>query len=278
MMQSQIIATPKLFIGMDIHRKSWSVHLRTDLFDHKGFSMPPDPSKLADYVGNHFSDHEVFLTYEAGCCGFSAARYFLNMGWTVKVVNPNDVPRSDKQLYQKTDKIDCRNLCKQLQGDQLHGIYIPTEQEDLLKSLLRQRNQVVKQLRKAKSHIKALVLFHGITIPEQFDNPHWSKDFQSWLRNIQWAYSTGSSCMNSKLRILEMLNKEYLQTSNELRAWCRKFHKKDYYLLKSIPGIGGLLAAAILAELGDIRRFNTRHKSNTITKFSFVTFTALVNK
>ncbi len=45
-MQSQIIATPKLFIGMDIHKKSWAVHLRTDLFDHKGFSMPPEPEKL----------------------------------------------------------------------------------------------------------------------------------------------------------------------------------------------------------------------------------------
>jgi transposase len=230
--------------------------LRTDLFDHKGFSMPPYASKLVDYVTTHFSEHEVSLTYEAGCCGFSAARYFLNMGWTVKVVNPNDVPRSDKQLYQKTDKLDCRNLCKQLQRDQLHGIYIPTEPEEQLKSLLRQRNQVVKQLRKAKSHIKALLLFHGITIPEQYDNPNWSRDFITWLKTIHWAHPTGTACINSKLRILETLKNEYLQTSNELRAYCRKNHKKDYYLLKSIPGIGGLLSAAILAELGDIRRFN----------------------
>ena len=264
-MQSQTITVPKLFIGMDIHKKSWSVHLRTDLFDHKGFSMPPDASKLADYVTNHFGDHEVALTYEAGCCGFTAARYFLNMGWTVKVVNPNDVPRSDKQLYQKTDKLDCRNLCRQLQQDQLHGIYIPTEPEEQLKSLLRQRNQVVKQLRKAKSQIKGLLLFHGIRVPEEFDNANWSKDFTQWLQNIPWTYATGSACMNSKLRILSMLKSEYLQTSNELRAWCRKQHKTDYYLLKSIPGIGGLLSAAILAELGDIRRFsNEREFSNCI--------------
>jgi hypothetical protein len=105
-MQSQIIATPKLFIGMDIHKKSWSVHLRTDLCDHNGFHMPPEPEKLVDYVTSRFADHEVSLTYEAGYCGFSAARYFLNMGWSVKVVNPNDVPRIDKQLYQKTDKLD----------------------------------------------------------------------------------------------------------------------------------------------------------------------------
>lgn len=264
-MRSQTITVPKLFIGMDIHKKSWSVHLRTDLFDHKGFSMPPDPSKLVDYVSNHFGDHEVALTYEAGCCGFTAARYFLNMGWTVKVVNPNDVPRSDKQLYQKTDKLDCRNLCRQLQQDQLHGIYIPTEPEEQLKSLLRQRNQVVKQLRKAKSQIKGLLLFHGIRVPEEFDNPNWSKDFTQWLQDTKWTYATGTACMNSKLRILNLLKSEYLQTSNELRVWCRKQHKTDYYLLKSIPGIGGLLSAAILAELGDIRRFNNeREFSNCI--------------
>ena len=112
------------------------------------------------------------------------------MGCTIKVVNPNDVPGSDKQSYQKTDKIDCRNLCKQLQQGQLHGIHIPTEPEEQLKSLLRRRNQVVKQLRKVKSHIKALLLFHDIAVPNQFDNPNWSKDFQLWLKSIQWAHST----------------------------------------------------------------------------------------
>lgn len=43
---------------------------------------------------------------------------------------------------------------------------------------------------------------------------------------------------------------------NELRAYCRKHMKKDYYLFKNVPGIGGYLASVLLAELGDIRRFN----------------------
>lgn len=33
----------------------------------------------------------------------------------------------------------------------------------------------VKQLRKANSKIKGLLLFLGIGVPEQFDNPNWSK-------------------------------------------------------------------------------------------------------
>ena len=42
-----------------------------------------------------------------------------------------------------------------------------------------------------------------------------------------------------------------------MRLHCRKNNKKDYYLLKSIPGIGGYLASVIIAECGDLRRFNT---------------------
>ena len=61
--------------------------------------------------------------------------------------------------------------------------------------------------------------------------------------------------MESKLRQLQFTHTEYLQMANELRSYCRKHHKKDYYLLKSIPGIGGYLAAAVLAEIGDLRRF-----------------------
>lgn len=264
-MQSSITTVPKLYIGIDIHKKSWSVHMRTDISDHNGFCMPPRGEVLADYVYKHFADHEVSVTYESGCCGFSAARYFLNLGWDVKVVNPADVPRKDKQNYQKTDKIDCRNLCKQLQQDQLHGIYIPTESQEQLRSLLRQRNQIVKQLRKIKTHIKSMLLFHGVAIPAEYDNPNWSKEFIQWLCHLQWEHVTGMQCLHSQLRIFKCVYQEYLQTGNELRAYCRKVHTKDYYLLKSIPGIGGLLAAAILAELGDIRRFeNERQFSNCI--------------
>jgi transposase len=256
MHQTPTAASPKLYIGMDIHKKSWSVHFRTDLFDHRGFTMPPEPEKLLQYVNTHFRDHEVNITYEAGCCGFSAARFFETTGWKVTVVNAGDVPRVNKQNYQKTDRIDCRNLCKQLSAGQLKAIYIVPEEQEQLRSLVRRRNHITKQLRVEKLQIKGMLLYMGFTIPEQFDNPNWSKDFLEWLSLIDWKYSPAAVSMQSKLKILKLLYEEYLSAGNELRRYCRLHHKKDYYLLKSIPGIGGFLAAAILGELGDIRRFS----------------------
>lgn len=256
-METKLTALPKLFIGLDIHKKSWSVHLRTDISDHKSLTIPAECDVLYNYVQSHFPDYEVSLTYEAGCCGFSASRYFLNLGWNVLVVNPADVPRMDKQAYQKTDKIDSRNLARQLQMGQLQGIYIPTESQDELKCLLRQRALITKQLRCAKGTIKALLLYQGISIPQEYDNPNWSKAFLNWLKAIEWKGTSGHLCMQSKLRMYEYIHREYLELSNALRAYCRKHHKRDYYLLKSIPGVGGYLASAILAEIGDLRRFNT---------------------
>ncbi|MBA3284641.1 MAG: IS110 family transposase [Nitrosopumilus sp.] len=256
-MVTQLTATPKLYIGMDIHKKSWSVHMRTDISDHKSFTTPPDCAVLYNYVASHFPGYQVSLTYEAGCCGFSAARYFLNLGWEVLVVNPSDIPRMDKQQYQKTDAIDCRNLSKQLKADQLKGIYVPGEDQDQLKSLLRQRAEITKQLRSVKAQIKSLLLYHGHQIPAQFDNPNWNKNFIQWLSSIKWTYEPGNACMESKLRIYEVIHKEHLQLANLLRSYYRKHYKKDYYLLKSIPGIGGYLSSAILAELGDLRRFGS---------------------
>jgi len=259
-MSTQTTATPKLYIGLDIHKKSWSVHFRTDIFDHRGFNMPPDPEKLSDYVTSHFTDHEVFITYESGCCGFSAARFFIQLGWNVTIVNAADIPRIQKQQFQKTDRIDCRQLCRHLQQQQLKAIYIPTEQQDHFRSLVRHRNTVVRQLRQVKLQIKSMLLYQGIAVPEEFDNANWSKAFLRWMQQLQWAHCTATYSLHSKLRILSLLHTEYLQCANELRSYCRKQHKKDYYLLKSIPGIGGYLASAIIAELGDIRRFDNENQ------------------
>ncbi|WP_188459662.1 transposase, partial [Psychroflexus planctonicus] len=95
-----------------------------------------------------------------------------------------------------------------------------------------------------------------IQIPEEHDNDHWSHNFRDWIDSLEFNYSTGKESMTSKMRSFRFIDKELREVSNRLRAYCRKHYKKDYYLLRSIPGIGGIVACGILAELGDLRKFN----------------------
>jgi len=55
----------------------------------------------------------------------------------------------------------------------------------------------------------------GISLPHQYDNPNRSKFFLQWIIDIKWTYPTGAFSIQSKLRILEILNKEHLKTGNE---------------------------------------------------------------
>jgi transposase len=259
-MNTQITAMPKIFIGLDIHKKSWTVSIQTDLFFHKTYSMPSESEDLFQYVERTFPDHEVHLVYEAGCCGFSVARYFLHLGWHVLVVNPSDVKTGDKERYQKTDALDSKNLSNQLKLGVLKGIYIPTEEHEQFTTLARHRTQITKKLRQTKSHIKSMLLFHGIKIPSQFDNSNWSQDFVTWLEQIKFSTACGDLALQGKIRLYKFIKSEYLEIANQMRRHCRKNAKKDYYLLKSIPGIGGYLASVIIAECGDLRRFNNERQ------------------
>jgi transposase len=73
--------SPKVYIGLDVHKKTWSVSIQTDLFFHKTYSMPSKAVDLYDYVAKHFPDYEVSLVYVAGGCGFHATRHFLNFNF-----------------------------------------------------------------------------------------------------------------------------------------------------------------------------------------------------
>jgi hypothetical protein len=58
-MSTQITASPKIYIGLDIHKKTWTVSIQTELFFHKTYSMPSKSSDLYDYVEKNFPNHEV---------------------------------------------------------------------------------------------------------------------------------------------------------------------------------------------------------------------------
>lgn len=247
----------QLFVGLDVHKKSWTVSIHTDLFEHKTFSQPPDSGKLVQYIRDRFPGYSVTCAYEAGFSGYRLQRELELAGMSCIVVNPSDIPTTDKENKYKEDKRDSRKIANQLRSGNLQGIFVPGPKQEQLRSLFRQRNNVVKDLRKSKSRIKSLLMYYGRTIPIQYDNNNWSKNFIKWVQEIKAEHPTLSSCLQGMLRQFEFFRKEKLGTELDLRSYVRKEYSKDYYLLRSIPGIGPIVAIAILSELGDIRRFNT---------------------
>lgn len=217
--------------------------------------MSPDPEGLREYVERHYPCHEVSTAYEAGCCGYRAHRCFEGYGWRSLVVNPADIFRRGKERHTKTDRIDAQLIARELKDGRLEGIVVPAPEREQLRSLFRRRNDLVKDMRQIKSYIKMQLLYYGIKVPDRYDNDHWSHGFRDWLDGLDFEYETGKEVLESRMRSFRFIDREFREVSTQLRKWTKEHYKGDYMLLRSIPGIGPIVASGILSELGDLRRF-----------------------
>lgn len=249
-----------VYVGLDVHKKSWSVTVLTDDFEHKTFTQPPCADKLHRYLTKHFPGASYHCAYESGFSGYGNHRKLVELGINNIVINPADVPTTGKEKAGKTDKIDSRKIAKGLRGGALDAIHVFEEDHQDLRSFARMRHIMQRDVRRSKQRIKMFLLFNTITIPTDLDNESWSNAFENWLEGVSFPTAEGRRAFEFLLENYRFQKQQIRQISKELRAHFRKYHNEDYNLLRSIPGIGPLSAIAIITEIGDIKRFPNINK------------------
>ena len=224
---------------------------------YKTFSSPPEGDKLANYLKRNFPGADYYSAYEAGFCGFSVHRELTKYGIKSIIVNPADIPTTDKERRQKEDKRDSRKIAKTLQAGQLRSIFIPSEKTQHDRILLRMQDTVVKDLRRNKTRIKAFLFFQGISFPEGFNTGHWSKQFMNWLREITFEHNTSRSGLDALLDMVDHQRSLLLKLTRQIRELSKApEYRENSDLLISVPGIGLLTAMRLLIELETINRFS----------------------
>ena len=217
--------------------------------------MEAKPALLYKKVNKDFASYSVETVYECGCFGYWTHRKFQSYGWRSIVVSPADIPRINKDKYEKTDTIDARKLSKYLKAGLLKSINVPGEKRESLRALFRRRVQLVKNSRSIKNRLKSQLLYFGVSIPEGLDNANWTISFRKWVKELQWDFSTSSAMIQSNIEHVEYLHYETNAIGNELRKYCRTHYKREYDLLRTVPGVGPLTAICFISEVGDVNRF-----------------------
>jgi len=250
-----------IYAGIDVHKKSWSVTILADEHEHKTFNQPPSAETLYKYLNKHFPGANYYSAYEAGFSGYGHHRKMCELGIQNIVVNAADIPTSGKEKAGKTDQVDSRKIAKGLRSRDLQGIHVFNEADQDLRSFARMRHNMQKDLRKAKQRIKVFLNFNTITVPLHLDDENWSKTYEAWLQDeVRFPTENARTAFDFMLSNYHYQKQQVRQISKELRAYFRKYYKQDYFLLRTIPGIGSLSSIAIISELGDINRFANINK------------------
>lgn len=251
-----------IYIGFDVHKKSWQVSIMTEHATHKSFSQPPSVGTLVNYLQANFSGGTYHSAYEAGFCGFWIHRELEKLGVNSMVVNPADIPTTQKEQVQKEDKRDSVKIAKGLRSGNLNAIYIPSEKSVEDRGLVRIRHLLVKDAIRYKSRIKGFLNFHGIPIPSSFNQSgHWSKRFMNWLKSIEMKNESGKFSIDVLIREVESLRSNILDVTKKIRHLSQtEEYKLNAELLQSVPGIGLITGMTFLTEIDKIERFESTDK------------------
>ena len=247
-----------IYIGLDTHLKSWRATIRIGDTFFRTFSQDPKAKIISDYLKKNFPGASYFSAYEASFSGFSAHRE-LNANI---VVNPADIPTTDKDRKQKEDTRDSRKIAKHLASSSLEGIYVPSIEAEGDRSMLRFRKTLTKKISINKNRVKSFLYYHGITITDQFINTtYWSKPFTIWLLESPLPTKSARTTLSSIVEIVTFLRTKQYQTLKNIKelSQTENYHN-NVELLTSVPGIGLITAMTFLTEIEDISRFKTLDK------------------
>lgn len=246
----------RFYIGVDVHKKQWTVTIRSNKLALKTFSMKPSAKELSEYMRKKYPGGEYRSVYEAGFCGYSAHRELESYGIKNIIAAPTEIPTSNKEKNEKRDSVDSRKLARELENGSLEGIYIPSQLQQELRSIVRQRFQVINKQTRLKNQIKGYLDFYGHKLPENYQLKYWSKNFIKHLGTLSFSYAIGKEQLAIYLDELTEMRKLLLRIIRQIKNYLKEHSlKEEVSLLCSVPGIGFTTAVTLYTEIIDPKRF-----------------------
>ncbi|MEM7388420.1 MAG: IS110 family transposase [Pseudomonadota bacterium] len=252
-----------LFIGLDTHKEFNEVAY---IEEHRGAqpvhlgripSSKVAVQKLVRQFESKYPGATLHFVYEAGPCGYWIYRLITSLGHCCYVVAPSLIPKKPGEKI-KTDKRDALKLAKLLKSEDLTPIYVPEPEDEAVRDLSRAREVAMKDLKDAKYQLKALLLRNNINYK---GTANWSQKHLRWLTELVLPHPAQHIVLQEFLQTITERISRLERLDNELT---HHVHQWRYYpVVKAIQAMRGvrlLVATGVVAELGDLSRFDHPRK------------------
>jgi transposase len=250
------------YIGMDVHQATISVVVSDA--DGKLIMesvMETKASTILQFIRG--LSGEVHVTFEEGT--WAAWLYDLLRPYVTNIVVCD--PRRNALLKEgsKSDRIDARKLAALLRANLLRSVYHGEKGLRTLKELVRTYLTMGKDLTRVMNRVKAIYRSWGIPCAGQ--SVYHPRHREEWLSKItQSSVRRRSEFYYEQLDALVLLRK---QARQELLAEGKKH--QAWKLLRSIPALGPIRAAVLMAIVQTPHRFRSKRPLWKYSGFGVVT-------
>jgi len=237
------------YIGMDIHKQFTFAVVK----DEKGNEIAKEKFENSkENFGKflkEYSPDNTKIVMESTCVWEYIYEILEEMKYEVKLANPSRT-KAIAFARIKTDAVDASTLADLLRANLVAESYIPPKNIRRWREITRERRTFVKQTTQIKNKIHAILIKRGVKFPSKtfcMSTMLWLKDKFS-NNDIVYRYAN----------LLEYYKEELVFIDEGIRKIADE--NKDVKLLMTIPGIAELRAVDIIAEIGEINRFQSGNK------------------
>lgn len=273
--ESEVLSPDQfLYIGIDVHKDSHTA-VATDCFGKKLFETKisnykkdfKDLVSKSEKLATNVDKRIIFGLEDSYGNGERLAKYLYNKGFLVKMVHPVLVDRARKYEThpEKSDSLDALGVARVLvqRTDSLpeYSISRASQISREIKELVTDRAFLVKEQTRLKNQLHELLhRAYNTKYKEMFKGTFSKKALLYWLdhpvdEKLNSVQSTLEMRIKRKVKRLLSIRDEIKEINDDMEALIEKSGQK----LETMSGCGVVVAACILAEIRDIKRFSSPH-------------------
>lgn len=249
-----------LYVGLDVHKETIAVAVagpgRGEPDYHGEIpNRPKAVEKLIRRLSEQAMGGVLLFCYEAGPCGYGLYRQIMAAGHECQVVAPSLIPCKPGERI-KTDRRDALKLGKLLRSGDLTAVWVPDQEQEAMRDLTRARDDMKGQERKARQQLNAFVLRHGHAWPS--GKTRWGRPHYNWLEELKFEHDWQQVVLQEYINAVKTATQRVEDlTAQMMRVLPQWSLAPVVDSLVALRGIDKIAAMVLLAELGDISRFES---------------------
>jgi len=246
------------YVGLDTHKETIAVAVADAIGGKARFygEIANTPEAISKLVKQLCPDGEVVsFCYEAGPCGYEIYRQISQLGHYCSVVAPSLIPTKPGERV-KTDRRDSEKLSRLDRAGELTPVWVPDQEQEAMRDLTRAREDMKGLERITKQRLNAFLLRYGRIY--ESGKSRWTQAHFRWMEGLKFD-----------IAVQQIVFQEYVDAVKQAEARVAGLGKEmekalEHWVLApvvealmALRGIKLITAMTVMAELGDITRFDS---------------------
>jgi transposase len=245
------------FVGLDVHAETIAVAVAELDGEVRSLGVVPNRAEaIGRLIRKLGKPEQLRVCYEAGPTGYVLYWQLSELGVKCEVVAPTLVPVKAGDRV-KTDRRDAQKLARSYRAGDLTAVWVPDAAHEALRDLVRARLAAKRDQLRARHRLGKFLLRQGRRAPQGITA--WTDKHLQWIRRqVHFEHPAQQVTLEDYLHEVDHMAERIGRLEHSIDGAIRELPVKLRAVieaLQSLRGIAQLSAVSIMAEVGELSRF-----------------------